>query len=233
MNESTRGTRQGDGARRDRRRDQEADLNRVPRERGVFEVQPPPMQLISAFSGEGDHARGASSSAGRTYDGVSELPGRAGARSLAGFRTNISADRFWSSAERRGAAHGTEQLRDRMNRLGARSGHLRLVLVAAIAVPVVISLSASPTNAALDGLTNFEIDSDTIVDRRIRNRLDIEVRRRTGHGFQRRELHRRGRRAARRRIVGFRSGLAPQLSQLELRLGLHGEHQDRRPDLGR
>ena len=50
-----------------------------------------------------------------------------------------------------------------MNRRGARFGHLRLVLVAAIAVPVVISLSASPTNAALNGLTNFEIDSDTIV----------------------------------------------------------------------
>ena len=51
-----------------------------------------------------------------------------------------------------------------MNRRGARSGHLRLVLVAAIAVPVVIAFGASPTGAALDGLTKFEIDGNTVVD---------------------------------------------------------------------
>ena len=51
-----------------------------------------------------------------------------------------------------------------MNRRGARSGHLRLVLVAAIAVPVVIAFGASPTDAALDGLTKFEIDGNTVVD---------------------------------------------------------------------
>ena len=51
-----------------------------------------------------------------------------------------------------------------MNRRGAWSGHLRLVLVAAIAVPVVIAFGASPTGAALDGLTKFEIDGNTVVD---------------------------------------------------------------------
>ena len=51
-----------------------------------------------------------------------------------------------------------------MNRRGARFGHLRLVLVAAIAVPVVIAFGASPTGAALDGLTKFEIDGNTVVD---------------------------------------------------------------------
>ena len=51
-----------------------------------------------------------------------------------------------------------------MNRRGAWSAHLRLVLVAAIAVPVVIAFGASPTGAALDGLTKFEIDGNTVVD---------------------------------------------------------------------
>ena len=104
---------------------------------------------------------------------TSEEPGKAakvlqtlrGSRtSLARFRTNLSTDPFGSGTKRRGARHGEEKSKGRMNRRGARSGHLRLVLVAAIAVPVVIASGASPTGAALDGLTKFEIDGNTVVD---------------------------------------------------------------------
>src|SRR5215211_2745431 len=53
-----------------------------------------------------------------------------------------------------------------MNRYASLSRHLRLVLVAAIATPVAITLAASPgspAQAALGGVTPFEIDSNTTV----------------------------------------------------------------------
>ncbi|HZB40354.1 MAG TPA: hypothetical protein VE487_05285, partial [Ilumatobacter sp.] len=53
-----------------------------------------------------------------------------------------------------------------MNRLVSLSRHLRLVLAAALATPVAITLAASPgspAQAALGGVTPFEIDSNTTV----------------------------------------------------------------------
>src|SRR4030095_1083335 len=54
-----------------------------------------------------------------------------------------------------------------MNRQVSLSRHLRVVLAAALATPVAITLAASPASpaqAALGGLTPFEIDSNTVVD---------------------------------------------------------------------
>ena len=79
---------------------------------------------------------------------------------------------------------------------------------------------SSPTHAALGGLTPFEIDSNTTVEPSA-HRLAVEVRRRRGRRFERHELHRRRRRADRRRVVDDRPDLAAELPELELRLRLH------------
>src|SRR5215204_435548 len=54
-----------------------------------------------------------------------------------------------------------------MNRQASLSRHLRLVLAAALATPVAMTLAASPgspAQAALGGVTPFEIDSNTTVE---------------------------------------------------------------------
>ena len=123
-----------------------------------------------------------------------------------------------------------------MNRQVSLSRHLRLVLAAALTTPVAITLAASPgspAQAALGGVTPFEIDSNTIVN--TAGNTDWVSKFAAGQVAVSNDANFTGA-AVVQTDVGSASTepeLAPQLPELEHRHGVQEQHEHHRSRLDR